>query len=396
MDNQQKPISEIMTRTLCQVATDQTASEALKLMRSKSVSSVLVVEGTEILGIITERDIVRAVHTNANFNATNCAELMQSPVLSVSPETPCLDAYRRMADRGIRHLGVTDKDGKVLGLASEGDLMRDFSIEYYMNFKNVGSVMNANVCMLSGSATVADAVKLMIDEHQSCVVIVDAHKRPVGIVTERDVVRLSSEHIHSERLVLAEVMRSPVSTGKAFDLLHEAVKSMAAAHIRRLVIVDSADVVCGLLTHHEVVRGLKGDYAAYFKALAEMQSGEQAQSKPLVDEKLILETILRSQFGTAVLTADLDYRICYSTPNVAEVLRLNANEISGSDLRETMKQAGWADAHAVLIQAAMTDGARTFEAMIGGVKVSIRVLLMRDAQERPCGFLILLQQVAVQ
>lgn len=392
MDNQKKPISEIMTRTLCQVRPDQTVIDVLARMRSKSVSSVLVVDGVAIRGIITERDIVRAVHTSANLKALNCDELMQSPVLSVGPETPCLDAYHRMTDRGVRHLAVTDKTGKVLGLASEGDLMRDFGIEYFMNFKDVGSVMRTDVCMIGQTAIVADAVKLMIDKHQSCVLIVDAQKRPIGVITERDVVRLYGDHSHSERLVLADVMHSPVKTVKANNLLHEAVKSMAAAHIRRLVVVDDAGVVEGLLTHHEIVRGLEGDYADYFKAITDMQKRGQMQAGALIDEKLILATVLRSRTGTAVLAADLDYRICYATPTVAGILHMDAAEIMGLDLREAMKLAGWPDAHAVIVEAALSDGAQSFEAMIGGVKIAMRVLLMRDANDKACGFLVLAQR----
>ncbi|HCY64184.1 MAG TPA: hypothetical protein DHV59_15450 [Oxalobacteraceae bacterium] len=392
MENNQKPISQIMSRTLCQVSTDQTAMEALMLMRDKSISSVLVVEDNAILGIITERDIVRAVNSRLDFQTMSCIELMQSPVLSVSPETPCLDAYQKMASRGIRHLGVTDEAGKVLGLASEGDLMRDFSIEYFMNFKDIGSVMSSEFCTLGEAALVTDAVRLMIERHQSCVVIIDEQRRPIGILTERDVVRLCSEHANSDSLMLREVMHAPVCTAKPRDLLHESVKSMAAKQIRRLVVVDHDGAVSGLLTHHEVVRGLKGSYAAFFKALADAKSGGQAQAKPQVDEKLILATLLRAKTGTAVLTADIDYRICYATPSVSDVLRLDPQKILGADLRETMQQAGWPDFPAIVVKAAVADGAQVFEATAGGMRAAMRVLLMRDAEDRACGFLVLVEQ----
>ena len=392
MSNKQKPISEIMTRTLCQVGPNQTAIDALARMRSKSVSSVLVVEDGAIRGIITERDIVRAVHNNGNLKTMGCVELMQSPVVSVGPATPCLEAYHQMAGRGIRHLAVTDEAGRVLGLASEGDLLRDFGIEYYMNFKSVGSVMCTDVCLLSETAIVANAVELMIEKHHSCVVIVDSLKRPLGVLTERDVVRLCGDHMHSELLALGQVMQAPVKTVKSGDLLHEAVKLMEAARIRRLVVVDDDGVVGGLLTHHEIVRGLESDYADYFKELVEMRSRGHSRSSPLIDEKLILATILRSTSGTAVLAADLDYRICYVTPAVTGLLGLNATEVVGQDLRETMKQSGWPDADAVLCEAALTDGAQTFDAMIGASKIALRVFLMRDARDRPCGFLVLAQR----
>lgn len=392
MNNTQKPISEIMTRTLCQVGPTQTAIDVLARMRSKSVSSVLVVEHEAILGIITERDIVRAVHRTGNLKTMGCTDLMQSPVISVSPATPCLQAYHQMAERGIRHLAVTDEAGRVLGLASEGDLLRDFGIEYYMNFKDVGSVMRTDVCLLTVTAIVADAVELMIEKHQSCVLIVDAQKRPLGVLTERDVVRLCGDHMQPELLALGQVMRAPVKTVKARDLLHEAVESMAAAQIRRLVVIEDDGIVCGLLTHHEIVHGLERNYADYFKELVDLQSRGLVRSAPLIDEKLILATMLRSTSGTAVLAADLDYRICYVTPAVTGLLGLDAKEIMGLDLRETMKQSGWPDADRVLCEAALSDGAQTFSALIRDIKIALRVFLLRDAQDRPCGFLVLAQR----
>ena len=392
MDTKHKPISEIMTRSLCQVGPSQTAIDALARMRSKSVSSVLVVDSGTILGIITERDIVRAVHRSGNLKEMGCVELMQSPVVSVGPTTPCLEAYHQMAGRGIRHLAVTDDEGRVLGLASEGDLMRDFGIEYYMNFKDVGSVMSTDVCLLKDTALVADAVEQMIDKQQSCVLIIDAQRHPIGVITERDVVRLCGDHMHSERMALKDVMQAPVKTAKASDLLHEAVKSMDAARIRRLVVTDDEGVVCGLLTHHEIVRGLEQDYASYFKELAEMRSRGRPRTAALIDEKLLLANVLRSANATAVLAADLDYRVCYVTPAVVGVLGLNATDLVGADLRETMKQAGWPDGDAVLCEAALADGTKSFDAVIGGNKVALRVFLLRDPQDRACGFLVLAQR----
>ncbi len=77
---------------------------------------------------------------------------------------------------------------------------------------------------------------------------------------------------------------------------------------------------------------------------------------------------------------------------MAGLLGLDANAILGQDLRETLKQAGWPDAADVVYEAILADGARTFEATIGNNKVGLRVLVMRDAQDRSCGFLLLVQR----
>lgn len=377
---------------MCMVGPEQTVIDALSRMRSKSVSSVLVVEDDRVCGIITERDFVRAVHTNVNFKTMNCAGLMHSPVVSVSPQTSCLETYHRMVSHNIRHIVISDADGTPQGLASEGDLMRDFGIEYYMNFKSVGGVMRADACLLKPSAFVADAVELMIERQQSCVLVVDDAKRPVGVLTERDVVHLCGDHPQSERLQLSEVMRSPVTTVTKNEMLHEAVKVMAMARIRRLAVVDVNGAVIGLLTHHEIVREMEGDYLAHFKALTDMQARGQIQFKPLIDEKLVLTTLARLTPDTAVLAADLNFHIGYTSPEAVAVLGLSEADCTGKDVREALQSIGWAQAHDDVREAALSDGEQPREATVNGRAMSMRVLLMHDAQQKPCGFLVRIQR----
>lgn len=392
MDTNRKPIFAVMTRTVCQVGVEQTALDTLAVMQGKSVSSVLVVEDEMILGIVTERDIVRALYQNGNLKALSCIDLMQSPVITVGETTSCLEAYHLMAGRGIRHLAVTDETGHVLGIASEGDLMRDFGIEYYMNFKDVGGVMSTEVCRLQAEATVADAVAKMIEDHQSCVLVVDAKGRPAGVLTERDIVRLCKEQVHPEELVLGAVMQAPVRTVKTREMLHDAVKSMAAAHIRRLAVVDDEGALCGLLTHHEIVRGLEGDYVGYLKEIVEIQAHNLQQAAQVIDEKMLLANILRSATGTAVLASDLDYRILYATPAVAEVLGLHGEGIIGKDIRAALKRIGWLDAETLLGEAVLADGAQCHKVAAGNGGIELQVSLLLDTQDRAQGYLVLGQR----
>lgn len=394
MDTNRKRITEVMTSKVWQVSVDQTAEATLALMRHKSVSSVLVTEGEMILGIITERDIVRAVHRGAEIKAMNCVDLMQSPVVTVTDDTSCLDAYRLMTGRGIRHLAVTDAAGHILGITSEGDLMRDFGIEYFMNFKDIGSVMSTDVGRLEATATVAEAVALMIGKRQSCVVAVDAAGAPAGVLTERDIVRLCNERTHPEKLTLGETMCSPVRTARPHEALHEAVKSMREARIRRLVVVDDSGAVCGLLTHHDVVRGLEGENVDYLKGIIEKQAQGLREAESAINEKLLLANILRSVTGTALLASDLKHRIAYATPDVARVLGLDAGQIHGQDMRGVLKQAGWQDAAAALDEAALAWGTQQCTiALDSSQAIDLQVSLLLDAEKRAQGYLVLAQRI---
>ena len=396
MNYQQKPISDIMTRNICEVGPKQTVIDALAHMRSKSVSSVLVVDNVTILGIITERDIVAAVHTNVDLKTMNCAGLMQSPVVVVPPDTSSLEAYHHMARRGIRHLAVTDSTGKVAGLISEGDLMRDFGIEFYMHFKNVGGVMSTDMALLTESDLVADAVGMMIERHQSCVLVIDANRHPIGVLTERDVVWLCGDHLQSERMALGKVMHAPVKTVVASDLLHDAVKCMATARIRRLAVVDDSGAVIGLLTHHEIVREMERDYDAHHRALADMQLRGKIQFKPIVDERLVLATLSRLAPDTTILAADLNYHIGYAAQSTSRLLGLDPIACLGMDLRDALKTIGWQQAYDDVREAILTDGQKTFETTIQDANCAMRVFLMRDVQDDPCGFLVSIQRNTLQ
>ncbi len=382
-----------MTRKVCQLGPQQPALEALSLMRGQRVSSVLVTRNRAILGIITERDIVQAMHQRTDLKALRCVNLMQSPVITVSAATGCLDAYHLMAGRRIRHLAVTNGDDHVVGIVSEGDVMRNFGIEYYSKLKDVGSVMTPAFCKMPPSRLVSDALREMVESGQSCVVVVDEAGYPAGILSERDIVRLTSEQLATEQLTLYEAMRTPVVTIQPAKPLHAAVKEMEAAGIRRLVVVDEKGVACGVLTHHEVARGLQGDYPAYLNGLAALRSDALSHAPRAVDDKLVLANVLRALAGTATLASDLEFRICQVSASAHEVLGLRTEELAGSDLRETLRAIGWKDAAAACNREAVAQGPRNFQTAVALGQVEFHVAPLLDEQQNSRGYLVLARRI---
>lgn len=98
--------------------------EVVRLMAEHHIGSVLVMQGTELIGIATERDYARKVILQGRSSAdTPVAQIMSSPVVTVTPTDTAQTCMAMMTQRRIRHLPVME-EGKVVGLVSIGDLVK--------------------------------------------------------------------------------------------------------------------------------------------------------------------------------------------------------------------------------------------------------------------------------
>ena len=87
----------------------------------------LVVRGTngDLVGIVSERDVVRAMAGNHSITDETVASLMTSDVVTVSADAAVADVMRLMTERRFRHLPVLDDDGELIGLVSIGDVVKN-------------------------------------------------------------------------------------------------------------------------------------------------------------------------------------------------------------------------------------------------------------------------------
>ena len=111
-----------MSRDLLSVASDSTLAEAAGAMRARGVGAVLVLEQGSLDGILTERDILKAVATGSVEGARVADWMTRHPDTIESSDTT-QHAAALMIHGGFRHLPVVD-DGAVVGILSIRDLMR--------------------------------------------------------------------------------------------------------------------------------------------------------------------------------------------------------------------------------------------------------------------------------
>ncbi len=119
------PVKSVMTRNIVRVDTQTTVMELAKLMESKSVGSALVMdkEGGKIVGIVTERDIVRKVVAKGVDGSSYLVKgVMSSPVITINSNKTIFEAGDLMDQKKVRHLTVTE-GSEVVGIISIRDII---------------------------------------------------------------------------------------------------------------------------------------------------------------------------------------------------------------------------------------------------------------------------------
>jgi signal-transduction protein with cAMP-binding, CBS, and nucleotidyltransferase domain len=119
-------VREVMAKSVFTVSKKTKIKETADLMKRNGAGSLLVKDGDQIVGIITETDIVhKIVAQGLSPQITGVDAVMSFPLMTIAADEDIGQAGRQMIENGIRHLAVT-QDGDVIGMLSMRDLLRPF------------------------------------------------------------------------------------------------------------------------------------------------------------------------------------------------------------------------------------------------------------------------------
>ena len=131
--------------TVHAIAPTASVFEALHLMAEKRIGALLVMEGDAIVGILTERDYARKIALLGRTSAlTLVRDVMTSPVMFVRPDQTSEQCMALMTDNRLRHLPVVDDGGKLVGLISIGDLVKDIISEQKFVIEQLGHYISGD------------------------------------------------------------------------------------------------------------------------------------------------------------------------------------------------------------------------------------------------------------
>ncbi len=258
-----------LTEVIALISQTQVSSCSLPRLTSLSDSisaseppsvCVLVMQGAELVGIFTERDIVRLTAAGINFAEVSLDEVMTQPVVTL-PLTAfanifaALFLFRRYR---IRHLPIVDERGQLVGIVSPESIRQVLRPANLLKLRRVAEVMTTQVIHAPLTASVQRLAELMAGYRVSCVVISEGSLsggfQPVGIVTERDIVQFQFLQLALSKTPAEAVMSTPLFLLRPEDSLLSAHQEMDRRHVRRLVVSWNWGKELGIVTQTSLLR----------------------------------------------------------------------------------------------------------------------------------------------
>ncbi|MDF0553338.1 PAS domain S-box protein [Kamptonema sp. UHCC 0994] len=291
-------------RTICQ--TTKTADDQMDNLHLEARSScVLVVENDQLLGIVTERDVVRLSAQQQVLDSLVMRQVMAHPIVTLreSAFTDLFFAINLLQHHHIRHLPIVDEYNHLVGLVTHESLRQTSRPIDLLRLRMVEEVMtNKVVCAAPDSSMLAIA-QLMAETRVSSVMIVESASSPaeplqipVGIVTERDIVQFQALGLSLEIYLAQAVMSTPIFAVKPDDSLWTVQQLMEQRLINRLAVTGEQGELLGIVTQTSLLQALN---PLELYKLAEMLEEKVVR---LETEKVqLLENLLEQEVETRTI-----------------------------------------------------------------------------------------------
>ena len=340
------------SRTPLAFAPETPLSEALAVMKGQRTSAVVIVVDDRPVGIFTERDALALIVREAYDPDAPLGGLMTPNPITVPPELSFAEGYARMAAEGIRHLVVVDAADRLLGVLSETDFAQALGTEELLIPRAVGDLMTRDPVSLPPRATLAEALRLMNERRISSVLVVEGG-RVLGIITERDAVRLAGATLDLGLTPVRSQMSQPVYCIHPDAPAHEAGPLMRALGVRRLAVTDDSGRLVGILTRRDLLKDLQATHLRLLRQLVADQGRALNDARRQLSDQSVLRSLLEHSADLGIVAADAQRVVRFANQAALRALDCESLAAEGQGLSEFLLATGltipdWAERLAAL------------------------------------------------
>lgn len=296
----------------------------------------LVVENERLVGIFTERDLVRLAANGSDLDTLTIGDVMTNKVITfplngLQDVFGALFLFRRYQ---VRHLPIIGDRGEIIGVISSESLRRVIRPADFLKLRRVGEVMTTPVICAPLQSTLTEVAQLMSTQRVSCVVIVelrqvygnDAYDFPVGIITERDLVQFQSCYVDFHNTTADLVMSTPLLLLSPEDSLWTAHQEMQRLRVRRLVVSWDWGKGIGIVTLSNLLRLLDPVEMHLTKEVVTEAVGQSSPIRGQVDSTNLSQIKQNSQIKQQLrqLTEEISTHLLNTAQN-RDTSNLNRN-----------------------------------------------------------------------
>lgn len=269
MPGRESPLLNILLKDIAQqenlsVQSSSSLKDLVDLMNVNQKGVVVVLEDSKPIGILTERDIVEILYNGVKLDEKIHAYTKKNLVTTIGERTVGY-ALNLTLENNIRRVIVVDDSGNFLGVVTQQDLLKYLEEDFYRLTIKVKHIVKkiGDLMSVSPNEPLHAVLKIMVSNKISSVPVTEKGI-PVGIISEKDILKLAGKNIPLEAPV-SRYMNSPVDTARLDSLLVEVVEVMNYKNIRRVVIVDEAGIAINIVTIRDVIENLEGDYNKFLE-----------------------------------------------------------------------------------------------------------------------------------
>ncbi|MFW6359438.1 MAG: CBS domain-containing protein, partial [Chroococcales cyanobacterium] len=308
-------LEEAIDRQPLMVATTTAVQEVVILLSQSRASCILVVEQQQLVGILTEHDIVYLCATHPQLAEITVGEVM-NPLLIILKASQLQNAFEvlhLMRQYQINYLPIEDDSGVFLGVITQQRLQELIAPTDLLQLWQVSEFINPNINHIQASVTVQNIAQRFIRQRSQAIIISDITNlgfiKPIGILTRRDIVQLKSLGLDLSSLTAENVMSTPLQSIQPHESLQTAYLRMQRHHISRLVVIGNQGELQGILTKDNVLQAL--DPVRMQNGILQEKRIAQQKAEQLRDlqQQLHQQITKRQQAEAALQESESRYRV---------------------------------------------------------------------------------------
>ncbi|MGK7871767.1 MAG: PAS domain S-box protein [Xenococcaceae cyanobacterium] len=322
------------------VSPDTLLNSAIAQMSQEQTSCVLVVEGQSLVGIFTERDLVRLIASGAITEGVTIDAVMTPQAIALR-ESQVQDLFyilNLFREHRIRHLPIVDDSGELVGLITPHSLRQVLNSSDLLRLRRVEEVMETQVVHAPENVSVLKLVELMAQESVSCILITRENSnkiiQPQGIVTERDIVQFQTLGMDFNQTQAQTVMSTPLLPIQPQNSLWIAHEQMKRHHVRHLVVCGQQGELAGVITQSSILQALEPAeiYSVVQILQQEVRKLEEEKVELLHERNRQLEKQVEDSIATIHRTAERERLLATIALRIRQ--SLNLEEILNTTVAE--------------------------------------------------------------